>query len=38
MECEARHSGSIAFRGEKVADMKVEARNARMIPPPPISI
>ena len=31
-------SGPNAFRGEEVADMKVEARAVRVIPPPPISI
>ena len=28
-------SGPNALRGEEVADMKVEARTARVIPPPP---
>ena len=31
-------SGPNAFRGEEVADMRVEARTARVIPPPPIPI
>ena len=29
-------SGPNALRGEEVADMKVEARTARVIPPPPL--
>ena len=31
-------SGPNALHGEEVADVKVEAQSARVIPPPPISI